>query len=635
MQGSLFRNGAGSSRLGDRDAAGALSDYPAALIEVTLERVIASRTFRRSLRHRAFLSHVVRAGLAGRRELLKEVIIGIEVFGRALPDYDPRRDPIVRVEAGRIREKLARFYEHEGAAESFEIVLPVGNYLPQFVRRKFNAHSFVRADAHSLAVLQFANLSGAADDASFALGITDQLIDTIGRVPGLRVVARLSTLKARDTGMDLKSIGKLLGVDHVVEGSIQRHGSRLRCTAQLSRTKDSLRVWSQRFEQDMAVDDDLFGFQDAIAESVLSIVSTLHLPVAGNVLPGRDVNALAPPGTAHREARDLFERARYLYQQRSHDALTKAIGLLERAVEIDPLFAQAHSHLGSCYASRVGLMSEPTYPRFHQIKRIALRALELDPLDGDARALLAGILSRIERQWRLAEPMYHDALRLAPNSVLVHSNYAEGLVYNGRVDEALRHARLAQDLDPLNLGLRAVTGRIAMFARDYDLALHEFNAVLQVEPDHYFARVVSGVSLLCIGDAAAALAAFDRFEALQTTHYTHRFCRICAHGVAGDIERGTHELAALLAEIGDRHFSHANLAMSLVCLGDVDGSLAAIERAADMHDLLFTCLPAHPLFGPVRRDPRYPALLARYGLTDPARALDQPAALAAARAQHA
>lgn len=91
--------------------AAALSDYPSALIEVTLERVIASSTFRRSQRQRDFLVHVVRVGLAGRHDQLKEVIIGLAVFGRLLRAYDPRRDPIVRVEAGRIRDKLARFYD--------------------------------------------------------------------------------------------------------------------------------------------------------------------------------------------------------------------------------------------------------------------------------------------------------------------------------------------------------------------------------------------------------------------------------------------------------------------------------------------------------------------------------------------
>jgi TolB-like protein len=257
------------------DGSGALAEYLPALIEVTLERVIASKTFRRSQRHRQFLTHVVRAALDGHRDRLKEVVIGIEVFGRALPNYDPRRDPIVRVEAGRIREKLARFYEREGAGESFQIVLPIGNYTPLLVRRTFDAESAKHATSRSLAVLPCSNLSEHAEDNSLGVGLADQLIDTIGRVPGLRVVARLSASKARASGMELKAIGKLLSVDYVIDGSLQRSGLRLGCIAQLSRANDGVCVWSQRFEYDAERDHDLFDFQDAIAESVLTAVSTL------------------------------------------------------------------------------------------------------------------------------------------------------------------------------------------------------------------------------------------------------------------------------------------------------------------------------------------------------------------------
>lgn len=593
---------------------GALSDYPAALIEVTLERVITSGTFRRSQRHRQFLTHVIRAGLAGQREQLKEVIIGIEVFGRTLPEYDPRRDPIVRVEVGRIREKLARFYEGEGANESFQIVIPVGNYMPLFVRRKFNTHAGRQAHSHALAVLPFANLSGDPDDASFALGLADQLIDTIGRVPGLKVVARLSALKARDAGMDLKAIGKLLGVDHVIEGSLQRSGARIRCIVQLSRTKDSVRVWSQRLEHDTERDDDLFDYQDAIADAVLSEVTSLHAAQINDGHASRSFNSLLPSTTANRDARDLFERARYLSQQRTFDGYRKAIELLERAVAIDPGFAQAHSLLGSAYANRIGFNVEPTFPAFTQVESAARRALELDPLDGEARALLAVVAYRVEYRWHDAEPMFQEALRLTPNSTLVHSSYAWALVFNGHFDDAARHARLSQELDPLNVALRANNAAIAMYARQYDVAIREFTGVLQLEPDHLFSRVVLGVTYMTIGDTDLAMAQFDHLGKVVPTHATPKFCKLCVRGLRGQIEQGRRELVALLEEIGDEHYSRVNLAMSQTCLGDIDGAFASLELAAQARDVLFVSVPAHALFQPLRQDPRYLEMTSRYGL---------------------
>ena len=588
----------------------ALTDYPAALIEVTLERVIASTTFRRSLRHRQFLVHVVRAGLAGRHDQLKEVIIGLEVFGRVLPAYDPRRDPIVRVEAGRIRDKLARFYDSEGATESFQIVIPIGSYLPQFTRRKFAP----KTQSYALAVLPFANLAGDPDDASFSFGLADQLIDTLGRIPGLKIVARLSAVKARHGAVELKEIGKLLNVDHVVEGSLQRSGARLRCFAHLSRTKDDARIWSQRFDHDGDRDDDLFDFQDAIAAAVMHAVSALQRPTAYDERSARSIAGLRPVHTDNRDARDLFERARYLDQQRTVEGYEKGVALLERAIVLDPDFAQAHSHLASSLANLAALLVTPTYPIFDRVKQAVHRALELDPLDGDARALLAVIAYRVEFDWARGELLFHDALRLAPNSPLIHSSYAWGLVFNGRFDEAIRHTQLAQELDPLNLGLRANNAAIAQFARHHALAIREFEAILELDATHLFSRVMLGVTLMVTGDYDGAMPHFDRACLDAPLHASARFCRVCIHGLRHEPERGRRDLAALLVELGDRHYSRFNLAMAQTCLGDHDDALASLEEAGRTHDVLFVSLPVHALFESHRSDPRYIDLARRYNL---------------------
>ena len=590
----------------------ALSDYPSALIEVTLERVIASGTFRRSQRHRQFLVHVVRAGLAGRHDLLKEVIIGLEVFGRLLPEYDPRRDPIVRVEAGRIRDKLARFYDSEGAGEAFQIVIPIGSYLPQFSRRKVAGRS--TQSAHSLAVLPFVNLAGDPDDTAFSYGLADQIIDTLGRIPGLKIVARLSALKARDGGLDLKEIGKLLNVNHLVEGSLQRSGSRLRCFAHLSRTRDSVRIWSQRFDHDSDLVDDLFDFQDTIANAVMAAVSALQMPPAYDERSARSVNGLRPINTDDRGARDLFERGRYMSQQRTVDGYEKAVTLLERAVAIDPTFAQAYSHLGSAQANLAAMTVAPSFPTFEKVKHAAHRALQLDPLDGEARALLAAVAHRIEYSWSSAEPMFQEALRLAPNSPLTHSSYAWGLVFNGRFDEAMQHTRMARDLDPLNLGLRANNAAIAKFAREYDHAIREFEAVLDLDAGHLFSRVMLGITHLCIDEPDEAMPHFEHACRSMPTHPSPQFCKVCVHGLRGDTERGTKELDALLATLGERHYSRFNLALAQTCLGDVGGAFESLEIAARTRDVLFVSLPAHALFDVHRGDPRHHALLARHGL---------------------
>ncbi|MEO8937972.1 MAG: hypothetical protein ABI277_14910 [Burkholderiaceae bacterium] len=255
----------------------------------------------------------------------------------------------------------------------------------------------------------------------------------------------------------------------------------------------------------------------------------------------------------------------------------------------------------------------PTYPTFDLVKPSALRALELDPLDGEACALLAVIAYRVEYDWRSAEPMFHEALRLAPNSSLTHASYAWALVFNGRFDEAMQHARLARELDPLNLDVRANNAAIATYARQYDVAIREFQAVLDLEPAHLFSNVMLGLTYLSIGENELAMPLFDRVCQLMPSHPSAYFCRIGVLGLRNEIERGREELAALLTRLGDSHCSRVNLAMAQSCLGEAAGAYQSLEYAATTHDVLFVSLPAHALFDRNRHDPRYLSLLHRHG----------------------
>ncbi len=586
--------------------------YPPALVEATLERIVASQTFRRSQRHRKFLEHVVRAALANEHEQLKEVIIGLEVFGRDLLHYDPRTDPIVRVEAGRVREKLARYYATEGAGDAFEIAIPVGSYMPHVVRRKSRARA--THSLGSLAVLPFNNVSGRAKDASFSIGLADQLIDTIGRVPGLKVVARVSAFRAHDKGMDAKAIGRLLGVKHVVEGSIQRSGSRVRCIAQLSRARDSMRIWSQRFEHDQDVDDNLFAFQDRITDAILAALApTLAESIDGHDSPSASMFG-RPVGSDNPQARDLFERARYLAQRRSIEGFTKAIEIFERAVVIDPRFAQAYSHLGAARLNLAAMVFEPTLPAAAKAEAAALRALELDPTDGQAHAIVAAIAYRIAFDWKKAEPLFREALRLAPNSMLTHNSYATALVLNDRHVEAIRHAQLALELDPLNLGLRAGKALNHLYARDFKTSTSEFLDVLELDPAHLFSHLTLGSLYLSLGLHENAMPHFEFVAAAMPVHPSAHFCKICVYGMRGEIEYGRRELAALVERLPDSHYSPFYRAMAETCLGDREAAYASFERAAQMRDILFVTIPAYALFDRYHADPEFIALLRRHGL---------------------
>ncbi len=574
-----------------------------ALVEDALQRIVASRTFGRSQRHQRFLRHVVQSALAGRHDELKEVVIGLEVFGRDIASYDPRDDPIVRVEAGRVREKLARYYTGEGAGDAFEIQIPVGGYLPQIARRQ--ATRPAARQAGSLAVLPFANLSSSAEGASFCAALADQLIDMLSRVPGLRVVGRMSAIKAKDGGLDLKTVGKVLGVTNVLEGSVQRAGSRYRCIAQLFRARDRACIWSQRFEHDVTADADLFAFQDRIGEAVLQAVVP---PTASSGGPTHRV------GSDNVEARDLFERGRYLEQQRTIEGWRKAITLFERAIAADPSYASAHTHLGACRGQLAAMTWEPTVPALREVERCARRALELDPTDGEAHALIANGVFRVGFDWKLAEPMFREALRLSPNSTMARILYAHGLVFNGRFVEGIEHGRIALDLDPLNVAIRANFALICSYARDFDTSIAEFLAVLELDADHLFAHVMLGMAYLWSGRDAPALEHFERAIAVAPAHPTAHFCEIFVHGFRGEVADGRRKLDALIARLEGGRYAQFNRAMAYAYLGDRDAMIRTLGRVVDTHEILFVSLPADPSFDPYRDDPSFVALLNEYGL---------------------
>lgn len=222
-------------------------DVQADQVRVHLEKILASRVFVRSGRLARFLRFLVTQGLVGEAGKLKEYALGIDVFDRD-SDYDQRFDPIVRVEARRLRIKLQEYYEKEGQADPVRIELAARGYVPVF--RSTPARPRPAASKVTLAVLPFFDLSDGAVQNCFADGLTDELICALGSLGGLRVVARTSVLPFREKRMDVRRIGADLNVDYVIEGSVRREQRRRRVCAQLIETRDGLSVWSRVEDHD-------------------------------------------------------------------------------------------------------------------------------------------------------------------------------------------------------------------------------------------------------------------------------------------------------------------------------------------------------------------------------------------------
>lgn len=255
--------------LAERD--GAVDAHPPiarAAIEAALDRVLSSDVFRHSRRHREFLDYIVVAALDGRAHRLKEVTIGLDVFGRRIDGYDPDRDSIVRVEARRLRTKLDRYFRDEGADDAVVLRIPVGSYVPVFEPRG----AVDRGAAPLLLVLPFVAPDADPRHAAVAAGLSDLVIERCGDTAGCRVVAPMVAAAYRAQAVDVEALRNRHGVACIVDGSVVGDGPRLRCVLHLSLTRERLRVWSKAFDYDAATGDDLLAFQDRIADAVLAAV---------------------------------------------------------------------------------------------------------------------------------------------------------------------------------------------------------------------------------------------------------------------------------------------------------------------------------------------------------------------------
>ncbi len=292
----------------------------------------------------------------------------------------------------------------------------------------------------SIAVLPFANLSGDASKDYFSDGMSEELLNLLARVPGLKVAARTSAFAYKGRNVDVREVGKELGVETVLEGSVRQSGDQVRITAQLIDAESGFHIWSETYDRRMA---DIFTVQDEIATAIVYKLK-IELAPKEQQLAQRDA---AP--TQNVEAYEFYLQARAIWKRRGEDNLRRAVELYQSALARDPGFARAHAALASAYVVLPGYSSEEGDEEKYlpMAEQSARQALALDPKIGEAHAVLAQINS--ERGNLLdAESGFFFAISLEPNEPTPHHWYSILLQKVGRLDAALEQARRAYELDP-------------------------------------------------------------------------------------------------------------------------------------------------------------------------------------------
>jgi serine/threonine-protein kinase len=577
------------------------------LIRHALARVRASREFRRSPGLQRFLAFMVEAVLAGHTDEIKESVIGVEVFHRP-PGYDPRADPIVRVQANRLRRKLERYYSTEGARDLIRISLPSGAYVPLLEHSSFDSKTEAGsgpAKPTRLLVLPFANLTGQADRQFFSDGLTEELIHRLSGLPGLQVLGRTTAFALKGAALDVARLRERFAVDVVIEGGVQQRGEQVRVNLRFLATTDETCLWSGVLERRI---DEALQLHEDVAEAVSR---QLKLRAAAPAASPR--RALSP------EMHEAFLLGRYFLHRWRPEQTPDPAGYFRRAIELDPTFAPAYCGLADClYLQAYWAQASPAEILPPAVAAVE-RSLLLDAHLADAHCSL-GIL-------RNAFDWDSEACRLALTRCLeLDAGHAPGrrefaasyLTPLGRIEEARGWLMEARELDPLSPLILFHLAQNAWYAGYHELALA--NATSAVELDRQFtpAHWILALAAADLGrwDQAEAGLAQARASCIPIYSGAVEAWVCAAQGRRADARRVMRELLALRTR---EYCSDACLAFGLLALGEGQQALQLIVEAIKARDPHLRLVGVAPVWRGLAEDPAWPQLLQLVRLPGPRR----------------
>jgi adenylate cyclase len=451
----------------------------------------------------------------------------------------------------------------------------------------------------SIAVLPFADMSPGRDHEYFSDGLTEELLNSLARRGGLRVPARTSSFAFKGRDADIREIGRTLGVEAVLEGSVRKAGERVRVTAQLVDVSDGYHRWSETYDRELS---DIFAIQEEISRS---IVEALGVTLSGPVAP--------PPAPAP-EAVDLCFRGLHDFHRfvsgYSEERLLAALARFEEAIETDRRCASAHAWHAVALVHLADDFRPPSavYPR---ARLSAERALELDPGLAEAHAILGAVSLFHDWDPAAAERRLRRALELNGNSSLARLYCSLVLSASRRHEDAIRQARLALDIDPLSALAGWGLGWALYRARAYDPAAAHARTRLEIDPDDAVAHLQLGMSRLEQGRLADGLAEIRTAVALSAEH--PYFLAVLGHtaGRAGETVEALAIARRLEDRAAERYVPPSEVAYPYVGLGDADRAFTWLERAVAARDSMLVFLDAEPHLDPLRPDPRFAELRQR------------------------
>jgi len=455
----------------------------------------------------------------------------------------------------------------------------------------------------SIAVLPFVNASPDVENEYLSDGITDELIDALAKISGLRVSSRTSVFALKGKPLDVRAVGALLGTSVVLEGTVRKAGDRLRITAQLTSTEDGRLLWSQRYDRQLV---DVLAIQDEIATT---IVNTLRATMFA------DVSAHVPRRyTENIQAYGLYLKGRYEWNKRTQEGVAAAIRYFERAIVEDPGYAPAYAGLSDSYALDVDYRSVPVHESYQRAKEYARKALSLDESVPTAHASLAWAVFIYDWHWEEAEREFRRAIELNPRYASAHQWFAFLLAARGQLDAALLEAHTALELDPASVSIRRAVGWVYYYARRYDRAREHLSRAIEMNPMAVESYRMLGSAMALQGEVADAERVLREALALEGAAAYSQATLGWLLARSGRRDEAEATLRKLEAARERGYVSAVAFAILHIGLGNLSSALDWAERAYDERRGWLAYVNVNPIFDPLRNEPRFAALVRKMGL---------------------
>jgi TolB-like protein/Flp pilus assembly protein TadD len=589
--------------MGSRSATLPTAKLPDKAVRQQLSRILASKTFSQVERLKRFVSFIVGETVGGRGGDLKEYVIGVQVFGKE-PSFDPRTDPIVRVQTRRLRTRLARYYRDEGNNDELIIDLPKGGYAPVF-RARDEAPASRRSLTATLAGRNTVAVRALADDSPgasldyFCRGLRDEIVHALTSLKALRVLA----VRSDDTPGD-RFEGDPGDAALVITGGVRSAREHLRVTIHLVDGASGFYLWSESIDVDQA--DPVAG-QEAIAKLV-----------ADKVAP--EVDADGAPGARRQSdnlaARNLYLQGRYHLNQRTEDSLHKAVEFFEKAIVEDTQFSLAHSGLADAHGllAHYGVLGPADV--WAKAASSAASAVMLDGHSAEAHTSLAHVRATQDWDFASAEQLFQKAIQLNPRYSTARHWYAMScLVPMARLDEALEQILIAQSLDPVSAIIARDVAVIQYYRRDFDAALEQCDHTIELNPHFAPAYLTLGLIQEQRKELDEAAAAFRRAVDLAPNSLRMQSALARTLALSGRPERAVETLRTLEELAAQRYVSPVEFMTTAFAAGDRDAGYRWLNKACDDRCFEMLTLKADPRFDAISDDPRFAAVTARVALS--------------------